>query len=247
MNDLQWNRDGHDHGAALARSLHATPLYLHYNTGLRIGANGRALADVLERMVEAWPVPVDEVVVVGHSMGGLVARSACHYAGLAGHAWLRRLDSLVFLGTPHHGAPLERAGSGIDAILGVSPYSAPLARLGRIRSAGLRDLRHGTLVDDAAHADGSPRRDPRTHVPLPRGVRCFAVAATRDSQPRSKVGRMSGDGLVPVRSALGQHADAARDLGIPASRRMVVAGHTHFDLLGSPAVYARIEDWLARE
>ena len=61
MNDRQWNRDGHDHGALLARDLGYTPLYLHYNSGLHVSTNGRAFADLLEQTVRAWPVPVEEV------------------------------------------------------------------------------------------------------------------------------------------------------------------------------------------
>ncbi|MGH7289534.1 MAG: esterase/lipase family protein, partial [Myxococcota bacterium] len=143
MNDRQWTRNGHDHGAALGRDLGFTPLYLLYNSGRHVSENGRELALLLEALVGAWPTPVEELVIVGHSMGGLVARSACRQGAEADHAWLRRLGKLAFLGTPHHGAPLERGGSWLDLLLGVSPYSAPLARLGMIRSAGITDLRYG--------------------------------------------------------------------------------------------------------
>jgi len=116
-------------------------------------------------------VPLTELVLVGHSMGGLVARSACHYGGLAGHEWLRRLDKLVCIGTPHHGAPLERGGNWVDVLLGATRYSAPLARLGKIRSAGITDLRFGNLVDeDWNQRDRFARsRDRRVPVPLPDG------------------------------------------------------------------------------
>ena len=117
MNDLQWKRKGHDHGAALARDLAYTPVYLHYNSGLHISTNGHAFAELLETLVQCWPVPLTELVLIGHSMGGLVARSACHYGTLARHEWLQRLDKLVFLGTPHHGAPLERGGNWVDMLL----------------------------------------------------------------------------------------------------------------------------------
>ncbi|MEO6194534.1 MAG: alpha/beta fold hydrolase, partial [Thermoanaerobaculia bacterium] len=106
MNDLQWRRGGHDHGAALARDLGYSPVYLHYNSGLHTSINGRAFAGRLETLVRSWPVPVEELVIVGHSMGGLIARAAFHYAEAAGHEWPRRLRKIVFLGTPHHGAAL---------------------------------------------------------------------------------------------------------------------------------------------
>lgn len=148
MNDHQWLRDGHEHGLMLADELAYTPVYLHYNSGRHISVNGRQFAQTLEEMLSAWPVPVEQLVIMGHSMGGLVARSAAHYAAEAGLAWPRQLAAMVFLGTPHHGAPLERVGSVIDMLLGSTPYSAPLARIGLVRSAGIQDLRHGNVIDE---------------------------------------------------------------------------------------------------
>lgn len=109
MSDLQWKRRGHDHGKALEREHGFAPVYLHYNTGRHVSLNGRDVAHALESMLAAWRVPVEELVLLGHSLGGLVIRSACHQGRLAGHRWTERLSKLIFLGTPHHGAPLERA------------------------------------------------------------------------------------------------------------------------------------------
>ncbi|MGZ5268786.1 MAG: PGAP1-like alpha/beta domain-containing protein, partial [Caldimonas sp.] len=148
MSDVQWLREGHDHGAALARDLDFTPVYLQYNSGLHVSINGRAFARQLEQLIEQWPRKLERLVILGHSMGGLLARSALHYGAQEGHRWPARLDDLVFLGTPHHGAPLERAGHWVDLVLEATPYAAPFARLGKVRSAGITDLRHGNLVDD---------------------------------------------------------------------------------------------------
>jgi hypothetical protein len=186
LDDRHWSRGGHDHGAALARDLDFTPVYLHYNTGLHVSANGRAFAGLLEQLVAAWPTPVERLVLLAHSMGGLVARSASHVAEAEGHAWRRLLRAVVCVGTPHHGAPLERAGHWIDLLLGVSRYSAPLARLGKIRSAGVTDMRHGNVLD--AHWRGRDRfshhRDDRVPLPLPRDVRCYAIAGTTTARGR---------------------------------------------------------------
>jgi pimeloyl-ACP methyl ester carboxylesterase len=243
--DLQWRRGGRDHGAALARDLGLTPVYLHYNTGLHVSENGRALSGLLEELVRAWPEPVDDLVVVGHSMGGLVARSACHAAEAQGSAWRGRLRALVCLGTPHHGAPLERAGNLVDVLLGVSRYSAPLARLGMIRSAGVTDLRFGNVLDE--HWRGRDRfahgRDARTPLPLPAGVACYAIAATRD--PPGVATRRASDGLVPVNSALGRHARATLTLGFPEANRWIAHETTHLELLTRPEVYAKLREWLA--
>ncbi|HEX6898218.1 MAG TPA: alpha/beta hydrolase [Thermoanaerobaculia bacterium] len=243
MNDLQWNRKGHDHGAALARDLGYTPLYLHYNSGLHVSTNGRELAGLLESLVRHWPVPVEELAILGHSMGGLVARSACHYGGVEGHDWPRVLKRLVFLGTPHHGSPLERGGNWVDVVLGTTPYTAPLARLGKIRSAGITDLRHGNLLDeDWAGRDRFERSaDPRRPVPLPEGVACYAMAA---KAKKGLGGPWPGDGFVPPDSALGHHEEPGLSLSFPESRRWVLHGTHHFDLLGRQA-YGKIRKWLA--
>ena len=240
MNDLQWTRDEHNHGAALARDVGYTTVYLHYNTGRNIAANGRAFAALLEALFQSWPIPVRSVTIMGHSMGGLVARSACLEAELRGHTWRQKLNAIVFLGTPHFGAPLERAGRGIDFLLGISPYSAPFARLGKIRSAGIQDLRHGKFADD----DTTLPKNVRHRTPMPAGVHCFAIAASTQQTPVVPGKRVRGDGLVPVDSALGRHADATRTLTIPASRQAICVGLNHFDLLSSAAVYAHLKRWL---
>lgn len=245
MNDLQWDRKGHDHGAALARDLDFTPVYLHYNSGLHISTNGRAFAGMLEELVEQWPVPVEEMVILGHSMGGLVTRSACHYGHAAGHAWPRQLKKLVFLGAPHHGSALERGGNRVDSILGASRYTAPLGRLGKVRSAGITDLRHGNLLDEDWEGRDRFERsdDPRQPVPLPDGLQCYAMAA--EGSEAGLKSRLLGDGLVPVQSALGRHKEADKTLPFPESRQWVATDMTHFDLLGRPEAYEKIREWLA--
>jgi pimeloyl-ACP methyl ester carboxylesterase len=252
MNDLQWQREGHDHGQMLAEKLGFTPLYVHYNSGQHISINGQAFSALLQQLLEKWPTPIEQLVIVGHSMGGLVARSACHYAEQAQQSWRERLDKIIFLGTPHHGAPLERAGSWVDLLLTLSPYSAPFARLGMARSDGIRDLRHGMLLeaDWRAHPQ-STRKDIRTPLPLPEGVRCYAVAATRqlaasktaDARQSNALPRRS-DGLVPVASALGRHEKRTQSLGFADDQQQIVYGLNHFELLNDPLVSAKLLEWL---
>lgn len=246
MSDLQWQRGGHDHGAALARDLGFTPVYLHYNSGLHISTNGHGLALQMERLLEQWPHPVERLVVLGHSMGGLLARSALHCAALAGQRWPGRLDDLVFLGTPHHGAPLERAGNWVDIVLGATPYAAPFARLGKVRSAGITDLREGSLVDeDWIGRDRFARAAaPPQHVPLPGTVRCYAAAASLGERQGTLKERLLGDGIVPLDSALGRHASPARTLAFAEERQWIGYGMGHLDLLNHPGVYARLRQWL---
>jgi hypothetical protein len=247
MNDRQWKRDGHDHGAALARDLQFTPIYVHYNTGSHVSTNGRAFAALLEALVAAWPVPLEELVIVAHSMGGLVARSALHSGTAAKHGWPRTLRKLVMLGTPHHGAPLERGGHWIDLLLEATPYTAPFARLGKIRSAGITDLRHGSLLEkDWQGRDRFAHREaPRRPVPLPDGVRCYAIAATTGKSAGDLGDRLLGDGLVPLASALARHDDPRFTLAFPAAHQRIVYDAGHLDLLSHPAVYEQIRSWLA--
>jgi pimeloyl-ACP methyl ester carboxylesterase len=244
MTDAQWIRRGHDHGAALARDLGYTALYLRYNSGLHISTNGHAFAALLEELIAAWPVAVDELVLLGHSMGGLVARSACLVAGEHGHTWQDQLRALVTVGAPHHGAPLERSGNWLERMLDISPYSAPLGALGRIRSAGVTDLRFGNVLDE--HWQGRDRfahgPDPRSSCGLPDGVRCYAIAGTLSAEAGP---RLRSDGMVPVESALGVHTRPELCLAFPEAQRWIALGTGHIDLLGAPAVYARIRDWLA--
>ncbi len=247
MNDLQWKRQGHDHGAALERDLGYTPVYLHYNSGRHISTNGREFADQLEALLDNWPVPVEELAILGHSMGGLLARSAWHYGTAAGHAWPRRLKKLVFLGTPHHGAPMERGGNWIDITLGASRYTAPLSRLGKIRSAGITDLRHTYLLDEDWHGRDRFARSAGHHaaVPLPANVKCFAIAGTTGKQAGDLKDRLIGDGLVPLASALGCHAEEDRNLMFPPDRQWIAHATGHLDLLCRMEVYERIKGWLA--
>ena len=242
MNDRQWLRAGHDHGTALARDLDATPVYVLYNSGLHVSENGRELAAKLDALVAAWPVAVDSIALVGHSMGGLVARSAAHYAEQAGLAWRARLRALVCLGTPHHGAPLERVGNFIHALGSISRFSAPIARMARLRSAGVTDLRFGNVIDE--HWQGRDRfglhTDDREEVILPKDVACFALAATTANA--GDEGALPSDGLVPVDSALGRRT---RSMLFPAAHQQIVYGTGHLDLLGAE-VYPILCDWLQR-
>lgn len=248
MSDRQWTRNGHDHGAALARDLGYTPVYLLYNSGRHVSENGRELAGLLESLLRCWPErPVEEIAILAHSMGGLVARSACHYAAGAGHAWVERLRKLVFLGTPHHGAPLERGGNWLQTMLGVSPYAVPIARLGMVRSAGITDLRHGNVLDvDWQGRDRfEPGEDPRLPLPLPNVTMCYAAAATLGQRLDDLKDRLLGDGLVPLASALGRHPNSERTLAIPEARQWIGYGMSHWDLLDQPDVYAQVHTWLA--
>jgi pimeloyl-ACP methyl ester carboxylesterase len=251
MDDLQRHAQvqGHatDHGETLAAALGYAPVYARYNSGLHTSENGRALSAQLEQLVDQWPVPLDELTIVAHSMGGLVARSAHYYAQEQALRWPGLLKNLVFLGTPHHGALLEQVGNWVDTLLESTPYTAPFARLGRLRSAGITDLRFGYLLDDDWR--GRDRfhliADNSLIVPLPENVACFAVAATRASPQCTVANRLLGDGLVPLPSALGRHPDPERTLRFGPDSQWTAYKTHHMALLYSSAVADKLLEWLA--
>ena len=233
LNDQHWTRGGHHRIAQVARKSGHTLLHLRYNSGRSIDANGRTLAALLETLVRHWPQPVARLTLVGHSMGGLVARSAIHHGSGENHAWRPALQQLFTLGTPHHGAPLERGGNRLDYVMELSPYVAPFAMLGKSRSAGITDLRYGCITSSE-----------QEFVPLPADVRCYALAGTLASRRGLVADKLIGDGLVPLDSALGRHAEPQRTLALPPAHQWVGYELGHLDLLERADVYAQIGRWL---
>jgi len=245
MNDLQWNKNGHDHGEALANDFGYLPIYLHYNTGLHISENGRELAKLLEDFMEQLPQATD-LIILAHSMGGLITRSACHYGNLLELNWMNRLQKIIFLGTPHHGAPMEQAGNWIDNILEISPYSKPFSRLGKIRSAGITDMRYSNLLDQDWEGKDrfEPSGDQRTPVPLPTDVQCYTIAVTINKEANKLGDYIVGDGLVPLNSALGRHKNPEMNLLFPETHKWVGRNMKHLDLLDKPDVYEKVKQWV---
>jgi pimeloyl-ACP methyl ester carboxylesterase len=239
-----WSIAGEGYGARLRRELGVTPLFIRGNTGRHISHNGRSLAELLEAAVAAWPVEVERIALVGHSMGGLIARSACHQAALEEHAWVRHVRHVVSLGTPHMGAPLAQGIHYLAHALHLVPETRAFARFLRRRSAGIRDLRQGSLVD--ADWDG---RDPDAlraeacqEVPLlESATHCF-VSATLTREARHPIGRLLGDALVLAASASGR--SRTRRIPFEAEYGFHVGGAHHLALLDHPEVYERLRDWL---
>jgi len=235
---------GDSYGARLASDLRITPVYLRYNSGLHVSENGRDVAELLEELAQGWPVEVQEIALVGHSMGGLVARSACHQAAEGGGRWTGRVRHLVSLGTPHLGAPLAQGAHVAAAGLYALPETRMLGAFLRRRSAGIRDLRYGSLVDEDWR-DRDPdalRAAACKEVPLlPGATHCF-VSATITRSPRHPLGRLLGDTLVLVPSATGR--GRTRRIPFKEEHGHHVPTH-HLALLNHPDVYERLRAWLA--
>lgn len=235
---------GQSYGARLQRELAASPVYVRFNSGLHISENGAEIAALLERLIEQWPVEVAQVALVGHSMGGLVARSAAHQGSLAGQRWPALVRHLVTLGTPHLGAPLEQGAHVLSAALGALPETRALARVLRRRSAGIRDLRHGSLVDEdwRGRDPDALRAAVHAEVPLLQGATHCFVSASVTRSAEHPLGRMIGDTLVLPASA---HARGRkRSLTLDPGHTLHVGSAHHFALLNHPAVYERLRGWL---
>jgi pimeloyl-ACP methyl ester carboxylesterase len=242
--EFSWGT-GETYGTRLERDLGYTPVTVRYNSGLHISQNGRCLSELMDELVAAWPVEVERVALVGHSMGGLVARSACHRGAEDGAAWAERVKTSVSLGTPHMGAPLEQAVHYLSAGLARLPETRPFANFLRRRSGGIRDLRRGSLVDeDWAGCDPDALRAAAcAEIPLLEGATHCFVSATVTRSDRHPVGRLIGDTLVLKPSATGR----SRTRRIPFEEEfgMHLGGAHHFALLNHPAVYEKLRAWLA--
>jgi pimeloyl-ACP methyl ester carboxylesterase len=225
---------GESYGDRLESDLGCAPVLVRYNTGRHVSENGLELADLMEELVE--DAGVEHIDLVGHSMGGLVARSACHVASSRGDAWVRRVGHVVSLGSPHRGAPLEEALHMASAALAAVPETRPLAALLRRRSSGIRDMRRGSLVDgDWRDRDPDALRAAACEeVPLLEGATHCFVAATVTRSATHPVGRVIGDWLVLTPSA--SHR---------AQEVLHVGGAHHLALLNHPEVYERLREWLA--
>ena len=221
-------RKQHRHGAFSfgdrIRDVGFTPVYVRYNSGLHISDNGARLSTLLDELIEAWPVPVDEVALVGHSMGGLVARSACHHADRVGATWVERTRHVFGLGTPHFGAPLERGVNAVAWSLRKAPETRPLANVLNARSVGIKDLRFGSLLeDDWTDVDLDGFLTGRAaEVPFLEHVNYYFVAATVTRNRRHPLGLIAGDLLVQFSSASGTRPSttaAVRPRARPPHRR----------------------------
>lgn len=222
-----------------------TPLSFRYNTGRHVSDNGLDLAELIEDIARVWPVPVDEIAVVGNSMGGLVVRSAVHVGGAAGHAWPRAVRHIVTVGAPHLGAPLEKGTNLVSWGLRIAPESRPIGEFLDLRSSGIKDLRFGAVREADWHgADPDALlRDVVGDVSLPDGVAQHFVAGVITADPTHPVGVLVGDLVVRAGSGTGR----GRSRRVEATHLRVFGGMNHTDLLHDPAVHEQIRQWFGAE
>jgi pimeloyl-ACP methyl ester carboxylesterase len=248
--ERSWGRRADDpgyggtYGSRLAADLGFTPVLLRYNTGRHISDSGRDLSRLLTELLAAWPGEVDEVVLIGHSMGGLVIRAACHVGDADSAPWVPLVTHAIYLGSPHTGAGLARtarlAGWALDKVPEARPYGRAIDH-----SPGIRDLRFGYIVeaDWASCDDGTCRIDHRTDVPLLATAHHHVISAALAGEPRSASARIVGDLLVRPSSAHGRRRDR-RPIDFEPERRRHLERLHHLDLLNHPTAYEVIRGWL---
>lgn len=206
-----------------------TPIAVRYNTGMPVPESGRQLASLLERVVTHWPVPVETLAIVGHSMGGLVAMSACVAAVGADQRWPAAATDIVTIASPHRGAPLEKLAAVTAWGLRVAPQTRPLADFIDRRSQGIKDLRFGNVGSDRA-----------AHPAIVRtlaGIDHHFVAGVVTSDSRHPVGAIIGDLMV-------RPASSTRSRSVEPVSVVVLGGKHHSNLLDDPSVIDHIAEWL---
>lgn len=249
MNHLSW-APGESSGLGehiLYHQQQANVLYLNYNTGRRISSNGRSLSNLLEKLVSNNP-RITEIDLIGHSMGGLVSRSALFYGKQSTCKWIDYVENLVCIGSPHQGAVLERLGFMLQEKVGQIPFASVLAQLGNLRSAGIIDLRHGSVRDDDwEHLEAriGQMDDCRKPAPLPSRINTYLIAGTLERESSSsKTLEAIGDYLVSVKSALGDHPHPQFRLKVPEDHKAVFYGLNHMEIQYHPKVREQIIAWV---
>lgn len=247
LGEQYWGERGMSFGKLLSRDYGYTPFYVRYNTGVHVSENGQRLSELIDELVSAHPVPVDEIVLVGHSMGGLVARSAAHYGAEHGAPWVDRVTHLFCIGSPHFGAPLEKASNVLASVLRFfdTPGTQIPAKILNARSSGIKDLRFGYIVDEdwKGRDPDAFLEDNRSDIPfVPSVFYCF-VASTLTRDPNHPIGVLLGDVLVRLPSAAGWHEEPTRK--IPFHRGSIVGGVHHLELMNHPEVYDVLRKWLS--
>ncbi|CAN5216298.1 permease [soil metagenome] len=231
------------YGQKLRDDLGFCPLYLRYNTGLHISDNGRRLSWLLEELHREWPVAIDEIALIGHSMGALVSRSACHEAVDERRGWVKDVGHVICLGVPNTGSWLEKVVNAGGWALKSVPESRPFSDFLELRSQGIKDLRFGYVRDeDWLDSDPDERLRNRSRPLAPvSGVRYHFVSGGLTTSERHPVAAAIGDVLVRKASA----SSPIGPDGKPHGDCRHVQGAGHFQLLNHPGVYEHLRGWLA--
>ncbi len=245
-----WNFKKHDatsYGSLLQQDFGYVPFFVRYNSGLHISTNGKHLSNLLEKLVRSYPQKVRELVFVGHSMGGLVFRSACYYGQKDKRSWIKLVRKIFYLGSPHLGTHLEKLGKLTTTILFQipNPITKLLVTLGDLRSAGVKDMRHGYIVEEDWKNENAEKLFywHQHRIPLLNKADHYLICGTLSKTENSMLGRWFGDGLVHPASGLGKGLFASSKLPFLEDHCKIIAGITHPHLQRSNRVYQQIKHW----
>lgn len=234
-----------NYGERLQADLGYTPLYVRYNSGLHVSENGRELARLIEATVAAWPTEVREITIFGHSMGGLAARSANHYALRNGAGYTDQVRHMIYSGAPHHGSPLELFANWGAKTLGVMRESRGFQAMVDSRSSGIKDMRYGNVIDEdwRGHDPNELWRDRRRRIPMLASANHYFISASLTRDPRNPISRVLGDILITAPSAWAENLhNSGRRYDI--DRSINVGGTTHFHLTSHLGIYQQVKRWL---
>ena len=219
-----------------------TCLLVRYNTGHSVATSGAALAELIEAVTTRWPNTVESIDIVGHSMGGLVARSAALAASRSSLDWIGKLQNLVTLGTPHLGSPIEKGLALATRALRIVPESRPIGDFLDLRSRGIKDLRFGTVMHDGWLDSGGLRGSEQGEDELiPESVAQHFATGVVTSDPAHPLGVIFGDLVVRPGSGTGR----SRRRSVEATNLRVFGGQKHTAILREPEVHRQVLAWLA--
>ncbi len=250
-NETTWAfPDKSDYGTLLKNDHTYTPFYLRYNTGLHISDNGQVLANIIERLYQNYPIEIEEISIIAHSMGGLITHSACHYAQELGCTWTTRLKHIFLLATPHLGSFLEKFANVTTNILEKVPnwHTRLVGKVLNLRSAGIKDLRFGYLTEADWKDQDADRlmRNNKTPPPMLSGVSYYVISARITQKEKHWVSLLFGDILVRNSSATARSNNAG-EFNFPAENHYEFAKTYHHELSARKEVYEKIRDWINTE
>ena len=247
--ELMWNfpKSKENYGNLLQKEFGYTPFYLRYNSGLHISENGKNLSLLIHTLFKNYPTNIKELILIGHSMGGLVIRSACYYGDKQNVTWIYKIRKIFFLGSPHLGAPLEKFGNVVTNVLEKipNPFVKITKNVINLRSAGIKDLRYGYLIDEdwKGKDPDTLLKNSKNLVPLQEGVSYYIISGTVTEDPESIFSVWFGDAMVRKPSVLGKDKSGIHTLPIPEENHKEFAGIDHISLMHEPRVYEQIKEW----
>lgn len=247
--ETSWGFKGNsskNYGLLLQKDAGFTPFFVRYNSGLHISTNGKLFSALLEKLVRSYPVPVTDIILIGHSMGGLIYRSACHYGENEKKKWVRLTRKIFYLGSPHRGTHFEKFGKLTTTVLYQIPNLTTkwLARFIDLRSNGIKDMRHGYIIDDDWQHDQAEKLFYRhqNKTPLLKSADHYLICSTLSKKAGSTMGRFFGDGLVHPASGTGQGL-FSENIPFLKQHCKILPGLSHQNLSKSPRVYRQIKTW----